>query len=59
MAITKRQVAALTIVYAITRGVVEKVKADSAAQEANVDNVVFEAMMKNICHCCGHHEKEA
>ncbi len=38
-AITKRQVAALTIGYAIVRGVVDKVKPESSAGGSSSDNV--------------------
>lgn len=44
-AITKRQVAALTLTYAIIRGIVEKVKPETPADESNIDNVVFNATM--------------
>ena len=51
-AITKRQVAALTIGYAIVRGVVEKVKPESPADEANIDTVVFNELMTTVKSCC-------
>ena len=51
-AITKRQVAALTIGYAIVRGVVEKVKPESPAEEANIDNVAFNQLMSTVKCCC-------
>ncbi len=51
--ITKRQVAALTLAYALVRGVVERVKPESPAEESNVDTVVFNAIINASEKCCG------
>lgn len=50
--VTKRQVAALTLAYAIVRGVIEKVKADSPAEESNLDNVTFNSVMSTAKAAC-------
>ena len=56
-AVTKRQVAALTLCYAIVRGVIEKVKAESPAEESNLDNVTFNSVIATAKDACASVQK--